>query len=1548
MDDISLVEAQPDTHRPLRRPSSLDEPPSYVLYDTLSFISVVALLVLSVVTLVLETRFGQESRAIVLTFYAFQSAAFTYAAVLVASSSRWTARAHCSARSVAVQKCSILLLLWVVYIYRDVWPLATDGRSPADEREGLLLWVKVVLLTFAAVILPLISPRRPAFGVPVWDATLRAEQTASILSLVTYSWMNPFIKFSAKLHAIKDKLEQDQLPHLPVERTVEHMIDASYKYVDPIEAEASGDKRQKWNVAWGLLWVFRWEEALMGAMVALGSFASFLAPLSIRHILAYIESGPDREAVRPWVWIAALLLGSMTVSLAMQFYHYVSTTVVMRTQAVLTQLMYDHSLRMRANCSKPRSAGKPKPREAVSIAKLIAGAFDRVMSYVPGTAQAKRAQPEETYEDMPAINNLVTTDLKTVTDASTFLWLVFLETPLQIALSLYFLYQILGWSTFVGVSVMVVLLPFADWLNDLARKYGKEKKQQSDQRVTLVIQMLKNIRTVKLHGWEPEQASRVEAKRAEELKRTRKINMTQIWMNFIKTFIPLLVMLASYATYTLVMKRELSASVVFSSISLFEILRSQLGFLLFRIPILIDGKVSLDRINRLFRESELLDLYSTPDQERPTPYMDNQAQDIVIRDARFTWTDSGATAGMCCTEEFSLSITEEVRFKGAGLHLIYGPTACGKTSLLMALLGEMHYKPLGQDSVFYGPRDRVGGIAYVAQEPWILQETVRSNILFGTPFDEDRYKKTLYACALGPDLAGWSKSDLTEVGERGVTLSGGQKARIALARAVYSHCPTVFIDDVLAALDNSTVMHIVNQCLRGELLRGRTVLLVSNNVAVVRPHADHVYEMLPGGIIRPADIDMDKIDKCPAEDVVIGDAGSCASSTIVEDSTKVTSDADSAKGKDAAVDDWRDIMIAEDVLPASPRVASAFPSVQPKDTPRASSWLLVLRSMSSRPVLYWLVFLGALLLSNLVVNAQFWLLGYWAKQYSHGPVSTASVSWFLGIYSALLMAATISDFASRAMHMKGSLRACAAIHKKLMDSVLGTTLKRLEDTPTSQIIARCTGDIGAVDGQIVPSLFTLLDYSAFLAVRLVMVMVVAPIFIIGVAAVAIAGTACAKVYMAAQRPVKQEEASTRAPILGLLNTTLAGLVSVRAYGVQERFRKQMFERIDRWTRASNTFFNLNRWMTVRVDSMASLFTVSLAIYLTYFAKLDASNIGFSLSMAIAASTKVFEWVRTFNALDLAGVNLERIEEYLKFESEEDLMGSGEHGYSKELAEFESHTPDWPATGDLEVRDLIASYGNANGDPEVLKGLTFSVRSGQRIGIVGRTGSGKSTLTLALLRCIFTNLSPRLNSRFVKTGEVLYSGRSIGSLDLPVLRKNITIIPQNPELFAGDIRQNLDPFSQYAEAELTRALLSAQGLSENDPRARDGMKLDTRISGDGDLSAGERQIIALARAIVRKSKLLIMDEATSSIDHATDERIQSSLREHLDHDVTVLTVAHRLATICDYDKVMVLDSGRMVEFDAPGVLLSKEDSYFRRLVDDCPEQEREALYSAIRR
>ncbi|KAI0686602.1 P-loop containing nucleoside triphosphate hydrolase protein [Earliella scabrosa] len=1467
MDDmISLAEAQQIDPDPQPSASLLHGTSTFArrLLDGVAFLCHIALSALSLVTLVQKTPQSGAQRLMVI-FYAAQFSVFTYSTLLVASSIRGKSRVPMA----DIQRVCLLLIVWATYAYRDIWPLASFTSTPLDADEGILLWVKVVLLTLVAIILPLVTPRRPSSDVPQWDATVRPEQTASILSLVTFSWLNPLVNHAQKVGHVT----LEELPPLADYNAIEHLVSISEKYVDPLQARVGQKKR---NVAWSLFRLFQRDWFIMAVMTVLASLSSFLVPLGLRHILSYLERGAAAEAIRPWFWIGALCVGYMASSLAMQYYHYVSTQIVARTQAIISQLTLDHGLRLRARAQQQQG----------------------------GKGNAKGAG------DMPAISNLATTDLTACTNAGTFVLLVLLETPIQVVLSVYFLYQILGWSTFVGIGVLLALMPIPERLNKRMKSHNGQKAAESDKRIKLVTQMLKNIRTIKLLGWEAEQAERVDAARESELYQARQIAYKQIQMELVKTFVPLVVMLVTYATYTLGMHRELSASIVFSSISLFDILRSQLGLFIFRRPIILNGLVSLGRINRFLQESELLDEYDQ--NRRPSHPPPSESGVIGIRNARFTWCKHDETKDGA----FSLKIVGDLPFQTGALNLIYGPTACGKTALLLALLGEMHYVPTtDHDSYVSLPKDPRTGIGYVHQTPWITQGTVRDNIVLGSQYDERRYQEVLHDCALLTDIKQWSDGDGTVVGERGTALSGGQKARIALARAVYSRSQTIIIDDVLAALDNTTIRHIVSHCFRGRLLRGRTVIMVSNNVNAVFSLAGWVVEMGHGGVILHSG--------CPTE-------------------------LDRAAHKYDLAELVQEVETKKELTPTSTpptkRLTRKFeksPIVKAEEIREGHvGWgplTLLFGNMAAYPVLYWVGFLVVLLLSGLAVNAQFWLLGDWAKQYAKKPAEEVSVPFFLVVYSALLLAATFLELAARYLYMSGSLRACKVIHKKLMGAILGTTLRWLETTPTSRVIARCTEDIGAIDGQIANSLFTLLQLTGFLVLRLVMVMIVAPVFTIGVAAVTLMGGLYTKIYMKAQLPVKREQSNTRAPMLGHLNSTIAAAVSIRAFAVQDRYRREMYTLIDRWTRASNTFYNLNRWVIVRADMLGTSFTVCLAIYLTYFAKLDASNVGFSLSMAIAFSSKIFEWVRIFNAFEVAGNSLERIEQYLDIEREEDVMGTDD---------LEVLADCWPRTGDLRVDNLSASYGEFDNSPEVLKGISFTAQAGERIGVVGRTGSGKSTLTLALLRCIFTNVPPKVPSKFVPNGQVVYSGRPIGSVSLSTLRKNITIIPQNPELFAGTVRQNLDPFSQYEDHELESALLSAQGLNvETGLMVEDRIRLDKTISGD-DLSAGERQIIALARAIARKSKLLIMDEATSSIDHACDARIQRALRECLDTGVTVLTVAHRLPTIQDYDKVMVLDDGKMVEFDTLDTLLRNEQSYFKALVDNAPPEERETLYKVV--
>ncbi|KAG5653497.1 hypothetical protein H0H81_012707 [Sphagnurus paluster] len=432
------------------------------------------------------------------------------------------------------------------------------------------------------------------------------------------------------------------------------------------------------------------------------------------------------------------------------------------------------------------------------------------------------------------------------------------------------------------------------------------------------------------------------------------------------------------------------------------------------------------------------------------------------------------------------------------------------------------------------------------------------------------------------------------------------------------------------------------------------------------------------------------------------------------------------------------------------------------------------------------------------------------------------------------------------------------------------------------------------------------------------VVLLTPVFLLPGVLVAILGGWCGQIYIAAQLSVKREMSNAKAPVLGHFGAAIAGLTSIRAYGAQETFQTESLNRINRYTRAARTFYNLNRWICVRIDAIGGLFAASLATYLVYFQNQKASNTVYvSCSAKVGFSGMILWWVRVLNDFEVSGNSLERIQGYVQIEQEpKPTQGGVPPAY-------------WPASGEIRAENLSAKY-SVDG-PNVLHNLSFTIHSGQRIGVVGRTGSGKSSLTLSLLRCIPTE------------GAVYYDERNIKDVNLDVLRSNITIIPQIPELLSGTLRQNLDPFDQYDDATLNDALRAAGLFSLQSEMDEGRITLDSAISsGGGNLSVGQRQILALSRAIVRGSKLLILDEATSAIDYKTDSIIQSSLRQELRGDVTLITVAHRLQTIMDADKIMVLDAGRIVEFDSPKKLLKLPQGKLRALVDESGDKE--LLYS----
>ncbi|KDQ56808.1 hypothetical protein JAAARDRAFT_36283 [Jaapia argillacea MUCL 33604] len=1515
-------------------------------------VSVLALLGLSVATLILDEngdlgtlkKHGGEKRKSGKARSTFTRSewlefalSMTYVYIFILSMFSVCARAKVTR---GINRHVVLLLLGIfgVYAYRDLWPLTTFTLSPMDSKEGWLLWTKIGVLSFVGIFIPLAIPRQYVPYDPKEPMETNPEQTASILSLALYSFLDPVVYTAYKVPHLK----HEQLPALSDYDHAKNLVKRSFKHLDTF----AGAKKQ--HLFWGLMKVFFWEYVALAALVIVKVIAGFASPVGINRLLYYLENNGEDAVVRPWVWIAWLFIGPLVGSLAIQWYIFITTGTLVRTEGIITQLVFEHALRIRMKAEvnpsdSTASAASSTPSTAVhtpdsaSIAEVEhepspSGSGDDNTSTtardpsVASTATAKgkdkqkgkeadkesiassksKKDKEKEKDDggkgsnlVGKINNLVTTDLGNLVDGRDFLWLILMG-PLQIIISLIFLYLILGWSVFVGLAVMILLFPLPAYIAQLMQNVQAQRMKRTDARVQTVTETMNVLRMIKLFGWESKTAEQVAEKREEELTWLWKRQVLALLNGNINYIIPVAHMIATYIVYTLVMKKQLSASIVFSSMAVFDILREQLFIVFFMIPQFIQAKVSLDRVNDFLHDTELLDQYSTPTDVTPFAVLDvepdkRRQEAIGFSEAMFSWSNEINDGAVTPSKRtFRLRVEEELLFKPGCINLIIGPTGSGKTSLLMALLGEMHFIPSGPGSWFNLPRN--GGVAYAAQESWVQNESIKDNILFGAPYDEERYQKVIYQCALTRDLTLFDAGDKTEVGEKGLTLSGGQKARITLARAVYSSAKILLLDDVLAALDVHTSKWIVDKCFRGDLIRGRTVILVTHNVALASPAASFVISLGSDGRI----LSQGSVSDALAKDQHLSAEVAQEKAEIDKAEEELDSAEPAAEGKKG---DGK-LVVAEEIAEGH----VSWSAIKMYLIGMGGSW----------PTLFWIIFLGTIALCELANTIQTWFLGYWATQYRLHPADEVSVPYYLTVYVLLLLAAVVTYCFGYLMFYIGSLRASRTLHKQLITSVLGTTLRWLDMTPTSRVITRCTQDIRAVDGPVFTSLGNLLEITISMLIKFVAVVVFTPIFVIPGVVVAVLGGWIGQIYMKAQLSVKREMSNAKSPVLGHFGAAIAGIVSIRAYSAQSSFRTESLSRIDRYTKAGRTFYNLNRWICVRIDALGGFFAAALAGYLVYGQQLSsASNTGFSLTMAVGFSGMILWWVRILNQFEVDGNSLERIQQYVTIEQEPKPTESG--------------VPPayWPSSGNLRVEKLSARY-SADG-PKVLHDISFDIKSGERVGIVGRTGSGKSSLTLSLLRCIPTE------------GKVYFDGLPVDSMNLDALRSKITIIPQVPELLSGTLRQNLDPFSQHDDAALNDALRHAGLFSLQNEDDEGRITLDSPISsGGGNLSVGQRQILALARAILRQSKLLILDEATSAIDYKTDTVIQSSLRHQLSGDVTIITIAHRLQTIMDADKIMVLDAGRIAEFGSPSELLKNEKGMLRSLVDE--SNDKFALYA----
>ncbi|KXN88203.1 ATP-binding cassette transporter abc4 [Leucoagaricus sp. SymC.cos] len=1271
----------------------------------------------------------------------------------------------------------VVFIIFAVYAYQDIWPLAKYSLEPFDVLDTPLL-VKLVLLFFSGVILPLTTPYLRTFSE---DETNVLPEGLSLWSSLTYSYLDHLMYLSKPDTIINDTppLEENdrEAPYLLVSTIRIPCVTIKALHIHELTAnDPTGP------------------EFVQLSFLQLSHTALFLlGPIGINGLLKYLEGrGVDSE-YRPWVWIFLLFFGPSARTIMLQLYTSVSNVVMVQFEATLIRIVYEYTLRMRCHSD---SGGEEKHASSSQVGK---------------------------------INNLATSDVNNIASGVGLL-LIALYSPVMVIQCMWFLFGILEWSAILACIVMVLMLPLPARLSKALRDLQKARSRKTDARVQMIVEIMSMARTIKLLGWGPRAKQQLDEVRQEELDLAKRYKFTELHTANFNFLIPLVTMIVAYSTYTMLFHKELTTSRVFASMAIFENLRLHIRMVMTTIPTLIQGKVSFDRFDEFIRHVELVN------NEERTINSENSAP-IGFRNCRFSWSPTNPSA-------FSLKLAGEVFFE-PGLTLVVGPTGCGKTSLLMALLGEMYLVSTTASSQIESPHKYC--IAYAAQDSWIQSGTVKQNILFGSRYDEERYQQVISQCGLRQDLALWPNGDLTRIGERGLTLSGGQRARLTLARAVYSTAQVLLLDDTFAALDSQTSKWISHQCFHGCLMRNRTVILVTHHVDLLKPMARAIVTIDPEGncLVEPN----------ITESALLNEAAG----PISEFMTPVS-----------------------DILP--------MPNLDEVDEigiehSKGDAYGLYLSNMSSHPILLWVavVFFFAGNDASLIVQA-YWL-GHWASRYEIYPPSQISSP----LYDCLFYGPIQHKFPSV------PLRSIEGVEKNPFCFV------RISSRIILEVVGHNTDSSSCVDDSLSFDLRRVLELNISLVGRVLAIGIFSPFYIIPAVVITLLGLLNGQVYMRAQLPVRRMMSNLKSPVLAHLSETMDGLVSIRAYRAQEQYTQKFMERVDAYSRLAMTYWAMNRWVSIRSDILGALFTAGLSTYMVYGGQASACNTGFSLTMSFTLSGLILTWVRMVNKLELDSNSLERIRDYTILEQERTASEISPPAY-------------WPSSGDLRAVNLSAKYSKESDD--VLKNINFEVKGGERIGIVGRTGAGK---------CLVTQ------------GEVYLDGIPTSKLGVATLRSKFTVIPQTPDLFNGSLRDNLDPFHDFDDADLHSALQSV-GLQLLQKDQEPQSLLDTQVIGRGEnLSVGQRQIIALARALLQRNQVLMLDEATSAIDYETDAAIQKFLRTEL-KNVTILTVAHRLRTVMDFNRIMVLSDGRIVEFDRPKTLLEIEGGYLKGMVDNSADKD----------
>ncbi|KAK6485739.1 multidrug resistance-associated protein 4-like isoform X1 [Huso huso] len=1097
------------------------------------------------------------------------------------------------------------------------------------------------------------------------------------------------------------------------------------------------------------------------------------------------------------------------------------------------------------------------------------------------------------------IVNLLSNDVNKFDEVTIFLHFLWIG-PLQAVAVTALLWQEIGPSCLAGMAILVFLMPLQTFFGRLFSKLRSKTAAFTDTRIRTMNEVVSGMRIIKMYAWEKPFAKLVTEIRRKEISKVKKSSYLR-GMNMASFFVASKIILFITFTTFVLLGNPISASKVFVTVSLYSAVRLTVTlFFPSAIEKASETMISIRRIKNFL----ILDEIVKPSVE----LRKEEKKDVLIhmKDVICYW-DKNLDAPTLQNVSFTVHPGQ--------LLAVIGPVGAGKSSLLSAILGEL-------------PQDRgdvkvKGKLGFAAQQPWVFSGTLRSNILFGMEYNPQKYEQVIGACALNKDIDILPDGDMTVIGDRGATLSGGQKARVNLARAVYQDTDIYLLDDPLSAVDAEVGRHLFEKCICG-ILRNKPRILVTHQLQYLQA-TDQILVLKEGhmvakgtyGELQRSGVDFTSLlkkdedeedEQAPTEQ---NGSRSARCRTISQNSVwSQTSSSQSTK------DGTADLPPAEAVTTVLSEESRSEGSIGVR-----LYWKYFIAGANCAVLV--LLFLLSLLAQTAYI-LQDWWLSYWASEqeklnitqdaHNHNETQQLDLSFYLGVYAGLTVVTVIFGFIRSLLLFKVLVNSAQTLHNQMFQSILRTPVRFFDVNPIGRILNRFSKDIGQLDNLLA------LTFADFIQIFLQIVGVIAvavsviPWIIIPLIPLLIIFIILRRYFLQTSRDVKRLESTTRSPVFSHLSSSLQGLWTIRAFKAEQRFQREFDDHQDLHSESWFLFLTTSRWFAVRLDGLCTIFVTTVAFGSLLLAnELEAGDVGLALSYAITL-IGMFQWgVRQSAEVENQMTSVERVLDYTELENEAPWVTESRP------------PPDWPRHGVIVFEGVNFAYSRDG--PHVLKNINAVFRSKEKVGIVGRTGAGKSSLISALFRLAEPD------------GNIRIDGILTSELGLHDLRTKMSIIPQDPVLFTGTMRKNLDPFHEHTDEDLWNALQEVQlkGVVEELPS-----KIETQLAESGsNFSVGQRQLVCLARAILRKTRILIIDEATANVDPRTDELIQKTIREKFEQ-CTVLTIAHRLNTIIDSDRILVLDAGRIHEYDEPYVLLQNNDSIFYKMVQQTGKAEAAAL------